>query len=87
MLQTCGGMFFDCPVGNLNGISNWNVNNVDSMDFMFDNCQNLIDASGINDWNIKSDCNFSNMFSNCSTHPSFTKVTGTWDGSGTFLPN
>ena len=80
-------MFFHCPVENLNGISNWNVNNVDSMNSMFYNCQNLTDASGINDWNIKSDCNFSNMFFNCSTHPNFTKVTGTWDENGTFLPN
>ena len=81
------GMFYCCPVENLNGISNWNVNNVDSMDYMFYNCQNLTDASEINDWNIKSDCNFTNMFSNCSTHPNFTKVTGTWDENGTFLPN
>ena len=80
-------MFGSSHVENLNGISNWNVNNVDSMNSMFYNCQNLTDASGINDWNIKSDCNFSNMFFNCSTHPNFTKVTGTWDENGTFLPN
>ena len=54
---------------------------------MFSNCKNLTDASGINDWNIKSDCNFTNMFSNCSTHPNFTKITGTWDENGTFTPN
>ena len=81
------GMFYYCQVENLNGISNWNVNNVDNMDYMFYNCQNLTDASEINDWNIKSDCNFTNMFSCCSTHPNFTKVTGTWDENGTFLPN
>ena len=80
-------MFWSSHVENLNTISNWNVNNVDSMDSMFYNCQNLTDASEINDWNIKSDCNFTKMFFNCSTHPNFTKVTGTWDENGTFLPN
>ena len=78
----CGG-----TLKNLDGISNWDVNNVENMSFMFSNCKNLTDASGINDWNIKSDCNFTNMFSNCSTHPNFTKITGTWDENGTFTPN
>lgn len=86
-----GSMFGDGDCGgtlkNLDGISNWDVNNVENMSFMFSNCKNLTDASGINDWNIKSDCNFTNMFSNCSTHPNFTKITGTWDENGTFTPN
>lgn len=86
-----GSMFGDGDCGgtlkNLDGISNWDVNNVENMSFMFTNCKNLTDASGINDWNIKSDCNFTNMFSNCSTHPNFTKITGTWDENGTFTPN
>lgn len=86
-----GSMFGDGDCGgtlkNLDGISNWDVNNVENMSFMFSYCKNLTDASGINDWNIKSDCNFTNMFSNCSTHPNFTKITGTWDENGTFTPN
>ena len=81
------GMFYLCPIEDLNSISNWNINTVDNMSFMFSMCQNLTDASGINDWNIKRDCNFTNMFSNCSTHPNFTKITGTWDKNGTFTPN
>ena len=81
------GMFYLCPIENLNAISNWNVNNVENMSSMFSNCKNLTDASGINNWNIKSDCDFTNMFSNCSTHPNFTKITGTWDENGTFTPN
>ena len=80
-------MFGSCPIENLNAISNWNVNNVENMSSMFSNCKNLTDASGINDWNIKSDCNFGDMFLSCSTHPSFTKITGTWDERGTFTPN
>lgn len=86
-----GSMFGDGDCGgtlkNLDGISNWDVNNVENMSFMFSNCKNLTDASGINDWNIKRDCNFTSMFSNCSTHPNFTKITGTWDENGTFTPN
>ena len=82
-----GGMFSFCKIENLNAISNWNVNNVDNMSHMFDGCQHLTDASGINNWNIKSDCNFISMFSNCSTHPSFTKIIGTWDENGTFTAN
>lgn len=81
------GMFCLCPIEDLNSISNWNINTVDNMSFMFNMCQNLTDASGINNWNIKSECNFTNMFSNCSTHPNFTKITGTWDENGTFIPN
>ena len=80
-------MFYLCLVETLDAISNWNVNNVENMSSMFSNCKNLTDASGINDWNIKSDCDFTNMFSNCSTHPNFTKITGTWDENGTFTPN
>ena len=86
-----GSMFGDGDCGgtlkNLDGISNWDVNNVDNMSHMFNGCQHLTDASGINNWNIKSDCNFTNMFLNCSTHPNFTKITGTWDENGTFTPN
>lgn len=81
------GMFYSCPIEDLNSISNWNINTVDNMSFMFSMCQNLTDASGINDWNIKRDCNFTSMFSHCSTHPNFTKITGTWDENGTFTPN
>ena len=80
-------MFSETTATNLNAISNWDVGNVNNMQNMFSGAKNLTDASGINDWNIKRDCNFTSMFSYCSTHPNFTKITGTWDENGTFTPN
>ena len=78
-------MFSSCKIDNLNPISSWNVSNVTNMNAMFGNCTSLTNASGINNWNIAKVTNFNNIFSGCSTHPEFTKVTGTWD-DGTFTP-
>ena len=44
------------------------------------------DASAINDWDISNVTNFGDMFGGCSSHPEFTKRTGTWDKYGTFTP-
>lgn len=83
---TCmDSMFFGCKIQNLNAISNWNVSNVTTVNNMFA-INPITDASGINNWNITKVTNFNSMFSGCSTHPEFTKVTGTWDNSGTFTP-
>lgn len=79
-------MFFSCDVSDLSALSNWDVGRVTNMSNMFLGCDKLIDASGINDWNIINVNNFTSMFSGCSVHPEFTKVTGTWDDSGTFTP-
>ncbi len=78
-------MFHGCKIQNLNAISNWNVSNVTSVSQMFQG-NPITDASGINNWNITKVTNFNSMFSGCPTHPEFTKVTGTWDDSGTFTP-
>ena len=38
------------------------------------------DASPIiNDWDISNVTTFGDMFGGCSSHPEFTKRTGTWD--------
>ena len=79
-------MFSNCEIDNLNPISNWNVSNVTNMYYMFCGCSELTDASGINNWDITKVTNFNSMFYKCSTHPEFTKVTGTWDDGGTFTP-
>ena len=79
-------MFSNCKIDNLNPIDNWDVGSVTSMQSMFWNCTNLTNASEINNWNITKVTNFGLMFSGCPTHPEFTKVTGTWDESGTFTP-
>lgn len=78
-------MFHGCKIQNLNPISNWNVSNVTSVSQMFQE-NPITDASGINNWNITKVTSFNSMFSGCSTHPEFTKVTGTWDDNGTFTP-
>ena len=79
-------MFYGCNASDLSALSNWDVGRVTNMSYMFWDCDKLIDASGINDWNIINVNNFTSMFSGCSVHPEFTKVTGTWDNSGTFTP-
>lgn len=78
-------MFGRCKIQNLNAISNWNVSNLASVTQMFES-NPITDASGINNWNITKVTDFVNMFYLCPTHPEFTKVTGTWDESGTFTP-
>ena len=78
-------MFCRCKIQNLNAISNWNVSNLASVTQMFES-NPITDASGINNWNITKVTDFAGMFYLCPTHPEFTKVTGTWDESGTFTP-
>ena len=80
------GMFYTCSITDLSAISKWNVSNVTCMDSMFFGCSELTGASGINNWDITKVESFSSMFWNSPTHPEFTKVTGTWDDSGTFTP-
>ncbi len=79
------GMFYTCSITDLSAISKWNVSNVTSVSGMFLG-NPIADASGINNWDITNVTNFNSMFSGCSTHPEFTKVTGTWDSDGTFTP-
>ena len=85
-VTTMEGMFYFCGIETLQPISQWNVSNVQNMSNMFCVCTNLTDASGINNWDITKVTEFTNMFKQCSTHPEFTKVTGTWDSEGTFTP-
>ena len=78
-------MFCQCKIQNLSAISNWNVSNLASVSQMFAS-NPITDSSGINNWNITKVTDFVGMFYLCPTHPEFTKVTGTWDESGTFTP-
>lgn len=79
-------LFYNCKIDNLNPISNWDVSNVTNMNFMFGECRSLTNTSGINNWDITNVTSFYRMFSECPTHPEFTKVTGTWDSTGSFTP-
>lgn len=47
----------------------------------------LNNASGIDNWNISSSANFTEMFKDSNVHPNFTRVVGTWDSDGTFIPS
>ena len=79
-------MFCGCQVTSLSALASWNVSNVTKMSQMFYSCP-ITDASGINDWDISKVTDFTYMFLECNTHPEFTKVSGTWDESGTFTPS
>ena len=77
-------MFDGSGVTDLNPLKDWNVSKVKNMSYMFRGNSKIIDASPINDWDIRNVTNFEWMFD--TTHPEFTKVTGTWE-NGTFKPN
>jgi hypothetical protein len=70
----------------LNPIANWDVSKVNNFYEMFIYSNTLTDASGINDWNINPSANFTFMFGHTNVHPEFTKVAGTWNDKGTFIP-
>lgn len=74
-------------VSDLVPMSNWDVSNVKNMNAMFWNCNKLSDASAINNWNITNVTNFGSMFYQSPSYPNFNKVKGTWDDTGTFVPN
>ena len=81
-----GGMFSGCEsLTGLTALSGWNTSRVTSMDHMFAFCRNLTNSSAINDWDILKVTNFTYMFVSCSSHPEFTKRSGTWN-DGTFTP-
>ena len=76
----CGG------ITTLDGLENWDVSSVTTMERMFYGDTNITDSSAINDWNITNVTNFANMFYNVTNKPEFTKVQGTWQANGTFIP-
>ncbi len=81
-------MFDQCyDLKDISALSNWDVSNVTNFINMFVVCKNLENASGINNWDISINATFTGMFLNTSTHPEFTRVSGTWDSNGTFTPN
>lgn len=87
-------MFKRTNLSDISSLSNWDVSNVTEFGNtgynagagMFANCTNLTDASAINNWNIRSDADFTGMFNGAPSHPEFTKVAGTWNSNGTFIP-
>ena len=71
----------------LAGLENWDVSSAKNMEMMFEQNVNLTDASAINDWNITGVTSFLKMFRDTPIKPEFSKVSGSWDSNGTFVPN
>ena len=80
-------MFYNNKIQNLNSLSNWNVGNVLDYTRMFYECSTINDATGINNWNINGNAIFYQMFYGVSNTPTFSNVTGSFDGEGTFIPS
>lgn len=86
-VQNMEDMFRGCKMEDLSALSNWDVSNVKNMNSMFFYCNKLSDASAINNWNITNVTNFAEMFYQSPSYPNFNKIKGTWDDTGTFVPN
>ena len=82
------GMFTcDTALSTLSGLENWDTSKVNNYTNMFYKNESLTDVSAINNWDIQKTANFSGMFAKTPIHPEFTKVPGTWNSSGTFIPS
>jgi len=86
-VQNMESMFLGCKMESLLALSDWDVSNVKNMSLMFRGCKKLSDASAINNWNITNVTNFDRMFYQSLSYPNFNKIKGTWDDTGTFVPN
>lgn len=87
-LNSMNHIFRNCrKLTTLHGLENWNVSNVTTMKESFKDLISLQDASAINDWDITHVTDFTNVFYNTPVHPEFSKVSGTWDSNGIFIPN
>ena len=71
----------------LTGLEDWDVSNVEIFNSTFWGDGNLVDLSAITDWNVSRTANYNKMFFGVSTHPSFSKLEGSWDQNGTFIPS
>ena len=87
-VENTNNMFcFARQLKNLNGLENWDVSNVTNMNGMFYGDTLLSNVSAINDWDISNVTDFGEMMKGVPVKPSFTKVPGTWNSSGTFIPS
>lgn len=87
-LDQMEGFFAYCTsLTDLSPIRNWDVSNVTNMKKAFNTMTALQDASAINDWDITNVTDFTNMFDNTKPKPNFTKVEGSFDANGTFVPS
>ncbi len=87
-VTSMSGLMDYCEVlTSLDGLENWDVSNVEDFYYAFAYNPLLTDVDAIADWNISPLSSFERMFYDTPSHPEFTKVQGTWDSDGTFIPN
>ena len=82
------GICYGCSkITNLDFLKHWDVSNATTMDKSFAYMTSLEDASGIEDWDISNVTSFNEMFRNTTTRPTFSRVPGTFQSNGTYVPN
>ena len=90
-VTTLSQMFERTKVSNLTPLANWDVSNVTNMHRMFWSITPTpINAQPINGWNVNKVTDFREMFYNrtpANNLPIFTLRPGTWNSSGTYIPN
>ena len=61
-------MFYDCvALSNLEGLKNWNTQNVTRMSFMFAHCSSLTNINSLKNWDTSNVTHMNSMFYGCSS--------------------
>ena len=59
-------MFYDCvALSNLEGLKNWNTQNVTRMSFMFAHCSSLTNINSLKNWDTSNVTHMNSMFYDC----------------------
>ena len=77
-VTSMSGMFLDCSLDDISGLTEWDTHNVTSMDSTFAVCTALEDVSALADWNTGNVTNMDAMFSECSNVTNWTAL-NEWD--------
>jgi hypothetical protein len=56
-------MFQGLKISTINPLKNWNVSNGKQFNYMFSNCQQLVDIKALKNWNISNGTDFGGLFS------------------------
>ncbi|MBR6948787.1 MAG: BspA family leucine-rich repeat surface protein [Bacilli bacterium] len=81
IIESMQCMFFQCyELESLNGLQNWNVENVDWMESMFADCYLLTDISALADWEFTNVTGIGSMFDDCHSLTDISPLLN-WDTS------
>ena len=58
-------MFQGLKMSTINPLKNWNVSNGKQFNYMFSNCQQLVDIKALKNWNISNGTDFGGLFCLC----------------------